>query len=108
VSLSSTAKLAFAMRATFAYSLARFLLFAAAFGLVYLAGARGLLLFGLALVISGIISFVVLSRLRDTMSGAITSRISSFRERLDEGSQAEDKDPDSVGEPASAGPDPHP
>jgi hypothetical protein len=96
------------MRATFAYSLARFLLFAAAFGLVYLAGARGLLLFGLALVISGIISFVVLSRLRDTMSGAITSRIGSFRERLDEGSQAEDDDPASVGEPASTGPDPHP
>jgi hypothetical protein len=97
------------MRATFAYSLARFLLFAVAFGLVYLVGARGLLLFGLALVISGIISFVVLSRLRDAMSGAITSRISSFRERLDVGSQAEDDDdPASVSEPASAGPDPHP
>lgn len=96
------------MRATFAYSLARFLLFAVAFGLVYLAGARGLLLFGLALVISGIISFVVLSRLRDTMSGAITSRISSFRERLDEGTRVEDDDPESVGEPASAGRDPHP
>jgi hypothetical protein len=94
------------MRATFAYSLARFLLFAVAFELLYLAGARGLLLFGLALVISGVISFVVLSRLRDTMSGAITSRISSFRERLDEGSRAEDDDPASAGEPASAGPSP--
>jgi len=96
------------MRATFAYSLARILLFAAAFGLAYLAGARGLLLFGLALVVSGIISFVVLSRLRDAMSGTITSRIRSFRKRLDEGSRAEDDDPASVGEPASAGPDPHP
>ena len=95
------------MRVTFAYSLARFLLFAAAFGLVYLAGARGLLLFGLALVISGIISFVVLSRLRDTMSGAITSRISSFRERLDEGSRAEDDDRVPVGERPRA-PTPHP
>ena len=97
------------MRATFVYSLARFLLFAAALGLMYLAGARGLLLVGLALVISGIVSFVVLSRLRDTMSGAITSRISSFRERLDEGSRAEDDDdPAPLGEPASAGPDAHP
>jgi hypothetical protein len=96
------------MRATFAYSLARFLLFVVALGLVYLAGARGLLLFGLALVISGIISLIVLSRLRDVMSGAITSRISSFRERLDEGSRAEDDDDAaSVGEPASAGPDAH-
>jgi hypothetical protein len=94
------------MRATFAYSLARLLLFAVAFELMYLVGARGLLLFGVALVISGIISFVVLSRLRDAMSGAITSRISSFRERLDEGSRAEDDDPAPVGEPASAGPDP--
>ena len=95
------------MRATFAYSLARFLLFVVALGLVYLAGARGLLLFGLALVISGIISLIVLSRLRDVMSGAITSRISSFRERLDEGSRAEDDDAASVGEAASAGPDAH-
>ena len=95
------------MRATLVYTLARFLLFAVAFGLVYLAGARGLLLYGLALVISGIISLVVLSRLRDAMSGVITSRISGFRERLDVGSRAEDDDPASVGEPASAGPDPH-
>ena len=95
------------MRATFAYSLARFLLFVVALGLVYRAGARGLLLFGLALAISGIISLIVLSRLRDVMSGAITSRISSFRERLDEGSRAEDGDAASVGEAASAGPDAH-
>jgi hypothetical protein len=92
------------MRATFAYTLARFLLFAATLGLLYLVGARGLLLVGLALVISGIISFVVLSRLRDAMSGAITSRISSFRGRLKEGTRAEDDDPAPVGEPASAGP----
>jgi hypothetical protein len=96
------------MRATFAYSLARILLFVAALGLLYLAGAQGLLLVGLALVISGIVSFVVLSRLRDAMSGAITSRIGSFRARLDEGSRAEDDDPASMGEPASAGPDAHP
>ncbi len=80
------------MRATFAYSFARILLFAGALGLLYLVGARGLLLVGLALVISGIISFVVLSRQRDAMSGAISARIGSFRERLDEGSRAEDDD----------------
>jgi hypothetical protein len=80
------------MRATFAYSAARILLFAASLGLLYLVGARGLLLVGLALVVSGIISFIVLSRQRDAMSGAITSRIGSFRSRLDEGSRAEDDD----------------
>jgi len=80
------------MRATFAYSFARILLFAATLGLLYLVGARGLLLVGLALVISGIVSFIVLSRQRDAMSGAISARISNFRERLDEGSRAEDDD----------------
>jgi hypothetical protein len=97
------------MRATFAYSSARILLFVLAVGLLYLAGARGLLLFGLALVISGIISFVMLSRLRDAMSGAITSRAGRFRQRLDEGSRAEDEnDPAAAGEPTSAEPDAHP
>jgi hypothetical protein len=43
-------------------------------------------------VISGIVSFIVLSRQRDAMSGAISSRISHVRERLDEGAQAEDED----------------
>ena len=41
------------MRATLAYTTARILLFVAAVGLIYLAGARGLLLFGLALLVSG-------------------------------------------------------
>jgi hypothetical protein len=99
------------MRATLTYTLGRLLLFVAALGLMYLAGARGLLQVGLALLISGIISFIVLSRLRDAMSGALTSRISSFRQRLDEGARVEDDepaaddDPVSVGEPA---PDAHP
>src|SRR5258708_20099829 len=93
------------MRATFAYTFARILLFAVALGLLSLVGARGLLRVGFALVISGIVSFVVLSRYRDAMSGAITSRISRFRERLDEGSRAEDDDPASAGarDPAPAG-----
>jgi hypothetical protein len=96
------------MRATFAYSSARILLFVVAFAFLYLVGARGLLLIGLALAASGIISFIMLSRLRDAMSGAITSTISSFRERLDEGARAEDDEPADAAEPASAGPDSHP
>src|SRR5260370_41455749 len=93
------------MRATFAYTFARILLFAVALGLLSLVGARGLLLVGLALVISGIVSFVVLSRYRDAMSGAITSRISRFRERLQEGSRAEAAYPASAGarDPPPAG-----
>ena len=78
------------MRATFTYSLARILLFVATLGILYLVGARGLLLIAAALVVSGIISFVVLSRQRDAMSGAISSRIGGFRQRLDEGTRVED------------------
>ena len=80
------------MRATIAYTAARVLLFAVMLMLLYLVGARGLLLVGLALVISGVISFVLLSRQRDAMSGALTARIGNVRQRLDEVTQVEDKD----------------
>jgi hypothetical protein len=80
------------MHATFVYTTSRILLFAVVLGLLYVVGARGLLLIGLAVLISGIVSFIVLSRQRDAMSGAITSRITNFRERLDEGTRAEDDD----------------
>jgi hypothetical protein len=78
------------MRATFAYTTARILLFAAATGLFYLAGARGLLLLGLALVVSGAASYVLLSRQRDAMSGALVNRFRTLRARIDEGTRAED------------------
>jgi len=80
------------MRATLAYTAARILLFAAVAGLLYLAGARGLLLIALALVVSGVASYIVLSRMRDAMAGAISRRIESVRSRIDEGSRAEDNE----------------
>ena len=83
------------MRSAIAYTTARILLFVAATGLLYLAGARGLLLLGLALLISGIVSYVLLSRQRDAMSGAIAARLQGLRglgRRLDAGSRAEDDD----------------
>lgn len=78
------------MRATLAYTTARILLFVAAAGLIYLAGARGLLLLALALLVSGTISYVLLSRQRDAMAGALVRRLRTFRARIDEGSRAED------------------
>lgn len=80
------------MRSTIAYTTARILLFVAVTALLYLAGARGILLLGAALLISGVVSYVVLSRQRDAMSSAIASRIRGFRGRLDAGSRAEDDD----------------
>jgi Mn2+/Fe2+ NRAMP family transporter len=80
------------MRPTIAYTALRLLLFIAALLVVYLLGARGFLLIALALLISGIVSFVVLWRQRDAMSGALVNSLRSFRRRLDEGTRAEDED----------------
>ena len=87
------------MRTTLAYTSARILLLVVSVILLYLVGARGLLLLALACVVSGIASFVLLSRQRDVMSGALMARIrtgqrrvAGFRARIDEGTQAEDDD----------------
>jgi Mn2+/Fe2+ NRAMP family transporter len=87
------------MRSAIAYTSARILLFVAAAGLLYLVGARGLLLLGLALLVSGIASYVLLSRQRDAMSGALMARLKNrrprgpgFRARLEEGARTEDQD----------------
>lgn len=80
------------MRATFAYTTARILLFVAATGLLYLAGASGLVLLGLALLISGAASYILLSRQRDAMSGALMNRFGRLRARIDQGARAEDDD----------------
>jgi hypothetical protein len=80
------------MRATLYYSALRLGLFGVALGLLYLAGARNILLVGLAAVISAIISYLVLARYREAMAGSISQRISNARERLDEGARAEDSE----------------
>ncbi len=87
------------MRATLAYTSARIVLLVVSLFVLYLAGARGLLLLALAFVVSGIASFVLLSRQRDIMSGALMTRLLSgrnraagFRTRLEEGARAEDED----------------
>jgi hypothetical protein len=87
------------MRATLAYTSARIALLVVSVVLLYLVGARGLLLLALAFLVSGIASFVLLSRQRDRMSGALTGRLkigrpraAGFRARLEEGARAEDED----------------
>jgi hypothetical protein len=87
------------MRTTLAYSSARILLFVAAVGLLYLVGARGLLLLALACVVSALASYVLLARQRDRMSSALTVRLGNgrrrareFRTRLEDGARMEDAD----------------
>jgi Mn2+/Fe2+ NRAMP family transporter len=72
------------MRSVFAYTAARAALFAATAGVLYLLGARGLLLLALAVLLSGLVSFVLLSRQRDSMSSAVMSAARSGRRRLEE------------------------
>jgi hypothetical protein len=98
-SLAAEAMLGLVMRATLAYTSARIVLLVVSAVLLYLAGARGLLLLALAFVVSGITSFVLLSRQRDIMSGALMARLKNrpargpgFRARLEEGARAEDQD----------------
>jgi uncharacterized membrane protein HdeD (DUF308 family) len=78
------------MRAMLSYTIARILLFVAALLLLSLAGARSLLLIGLALLASGIASYVLLSRQREAMAGTLSARLRSLRTRIDEGARAED------------------
>jgi hypothetical protein len=80
------------MRATFFYTVLRLALFGVVLGLLYLAGIGGILLIALAALISGVVSYVLLSRQRDAMSGAVASRLHMVRSRLDEGARAEDDD----------------
>jgi hypothetical protein len=55
------------------YTTSRILLFVATTGVLWLLGMRGngLLLLAVALLISGLLSFVLLSRQRDAMSAAV-------------------------------------
>ena len=80
------------VRATLFYTVLRFGLFFVVFGLLYAAGARSILLLGLSILISGVLSYFALNSQRAAMSGAISRRLAGFRERLDAGTRAEDDD----------------
>ena len=85
------------MRTGFAYTSARILLLVVSMVVLYLAGARGFLLLALAFLISALASYVLLSKQREAIAGALnrrmskaTSKAAEFRGRLEEGAAAED------------------
>ena len=87
------------MRTALSYTSARVLMLLVSVVVLYLAGARGFLLIAAACLVSGIASFVLLSRQRDVMSSALMSRIRTrqqqrpgLRARLEDGARAEDED----------------
>ena len=86
-----------------AYTSARILIFGCAVLLLHLAGAGGVLLLFLALVISALASYVLLNGQRqliaDKLNGRLgrvgakaTAKASEFRDRLEEGTRAEDEE----------------
>ena len=86
-----------------AYTSARILIFGCAVILLYVAGARGVLLLFLGLVISALASYILLNRQRQLIAGKLNGRLgrvgakatakaSEFRERLEEGTKAEDEE----------------
>jgi hypothetical protein len=86
-----------------AYTSARILMFGCAVILLYLAGARGILLLFLGLVISALASYVLLNKQRTVIAdklngrlGKAGSKVTEFRERLEEGSKAEDEEDEPV------------
>lgn len=80
------------MRALLSYSFLRIAIFFAALLILALAGVHGFLLLLVAAAVSALVSLVTLSKLRDSMSASLTRRMTNFRERLDEGTKAEDID----------------
>lgn len=95
-----------------AYTSARILIFGCAVILLYGAGARGLLLLALGLVISALASYILLNKQRtiiaDKLNGRLAkagSKVTEFRERLEEGTAAEDTEDTEGAENAEGEPD---
>jgi len=80
-----------------AYTSARILMFGCAVILLYVAGARGLLLLFLGLIVSALASYILLNKQRTIIAeklnnklGKAGSKVTELRGRLEEGTKAED------------------
>lgn len=67
------------MRSTVAYASARVLLFVVSIIVLHVIGIGGFLLWALAFVISMLVSYVLLSKQRDSMSAALAGRLANRR-----------------------------
>jgi hypothetical protein len=73
------------------YTAARVGLFLATLVVLYVAGMRQFLLLLVAVLVSGILSYVLLGRLRDQMSSSVVEHGQAFRGRLRSRTTAEDE-----------------
>lgn len=78
------------VRAVLRYTAARLALFGVTLGVLYLVGARSFLLVALALLVSGLVSYVALSRQRDDFSAVLNDRLQRFNRRVDADAAVED------------------
>ena len=74
------------------YTVARLALFAAVLAPLYLLGMRGFLLLVLAVVLSGVLSLVLLNRVRAGFSSVVSGYFSRVNQRIDAATRAEDVD----------------
>lgn len=80
------------MAAVVRFTLARVVLFVLALGLLWVLQLRGFWLLGGAVLLSGVASYVLLSRQRDAVSRFLSRRIERSRRRIEEGASSEDDD----------------
>jgi hypothetical protein len=85
------------MRTGLAYTSARILILVVSVLVLYLCGARGILLVALAFIVSAILSYILLYKQREQLAGALnrrlskaTSKAAELKDRLEEGTAAED------------------
>lgn len=78
------------MRAFLGYTGARLLLFVACWGGLWLVGAKSWLGVFLALVISGLLSYVLLDKLRTRLASSMTGGWRDLKRRFAAGAAAED------------------
>lgn len=77
---------------------ARLALFLACWGVVWLIGAKGVLGVLLALIISGLLSYIVLDKLRNSFALAVRNGFGGLRRRFAAGKAAEDTTADKTPE----------
>ncbi len=85
------------MRTFWLYTAARLGILAVTFGVLYVVGARGVLLLVLAFLISFLISYWALAGMRDQLAGGVQSRAERINARMDAAAAAEDADDEDEG-----------
>ncbi len=86
------------MRTFWVYTLARLAILAVAFGVLYVAGARGILLVVLAFVVSLLVSYFALVKLRDKLALEVQERAERISTKMEEANRLEDERAEALAE----------